>query len=853
MMDKTPDSLRAFQKLTRDYALQGKNIVLQAPTGAGKTQAAIQPGLMGFERETGAYPQQMIYGTPMRSLTNSFLDLYQNIARSRLKWLNNEWQPTIQTGEQPEDNLFTGQIIFATVDQMLASFLGIPYGVRSSLDNINSGAFMGSYLVFDEFHLYPTQQMMLTVIAMLKLVEGISRFTLMTATSSRVLLNALEQHLGATIIADAPDTSVTEGLFSDIEHLKDQNRIWSAHEEPLNGQHVKAALDDFETVLCVCNTVDRAQTVYRELMKSGIPADVDYKLLHSRFYQADRQHNERAVLSWLGKKNDESYTPQDGKRKVIIATQVVEVGLDISAQVLLTEAAPASSLIQRAGRCARGGGVGYVRVHQPPADENNQPNYAPYLDDGLLEVCQRTWASLTSDDFGNGLGVTLRYEGEQKLINEAHAEHDKALVDGLGKKIETRIDEIIGCMRSHDRGKVPSLIRKNSSTRLYIKADLKHSDLTERHYELDGFSVSQGRIAREMEAYQETVQADYYIAAGQVMTTEETEADFQSKPQYKWELLREPKDVWGNWLFAVHPAAISYDLECGLSWQPEANNPAQESPKVPRKPYEPIAYDPDTYVQHISGLMQAYEKKNSAKGYPLSLREMYHYALMQTARRIDPQITWETLDRYIRLMLALHDVGKLNQTWQDWAQARHKLFTEYYPDAAASVPADGTPLAHTVKGKQKFSTEADHEAFEADFFKRFRGKRGPHAVESAEAARSIIMYVVGNDPRWYGIISTAICHHHTPSADSIRDQFVLVRNGRQAIIEGLAACGFDPAEAEHLGSLANDNFRLPAKILRNGISTTLPQYSNFFSGFMYLLFVRLLRLADQRSSEYIHG
>lgn len=46
----------------------------------------------------------------------------------------------------------------------------------------------------------------------------------------------------------------------------------------------------------------------------------------------------------------------------MISTQVIEAGLDRSFDVLVTEAAPASALIQRAGRVARYGGQGEVFV-----------------------------------------------------------------------------------------------------------------------------------------------------------------------------------------------------------------------------------------------------------------------------------------------------------------------------------------------------------------------------------------------------------------------------------------------------------------------------------------------------------
>src|SRR5690606_9258563 len=96
--------------------------------------------------------------------------------RAKQKAWKPEWKPTVQTGETPDDPLFEGRVIFCTVDQMLASFLNIPYSLPKKLDNINAGAMIGSALIFDEFHLYSQREMMLTVLAMLKMLQGLSHF-----------------------------------------------------------------------------------------------------------------------------------------------------------------------------------------------------------------------------------------------------------------------------------------------------------------------------------------------------------------------------------------------------------------------------------------------------------------------------------------------------------------------------------------------------------------------------------------------------------------------------------------------------------------------------------------------------
>ncbi len=92
------------------------------------------------------------------------------------------------------------------------------------------------------------------------------------------------------------------------------------------------------TTLVVLNTVERAQGLYSAL---GKYADFPRLLVHARF----RAHERRALNQAL----------TAGEPRIIVATQAVEAGIDLSARTLFTELAPWSSLVQRFGRCNRHG------------------------------------------------------------------------------------------------------------------------------------------------------------------------------------------------------------------------------------------------------------------------------------------------------------------------------------------------------------------------------------------------------------------------------------------------------------------------------------------------------------------
>jgi CRISPR-associated endonuclease/helicase Cas3 len=100
--------------------------------------------------------------------------------------------------------------------------------------------------------------------------------------------------------------------------------------------------------LVVVNRVSRARDIYTALTAAGkkgkqtLPSVYDPErvaLIHSRFRPIDRDRHARLLLG-------------DGDR-IVIATQAIEAGVDVSARLLVTELAPWSSLVQRMGRCNR--------------------------------------------------------------------------------------------------------------------------------------------------------------------------------------------------------------------------------------------------------------------------------------------------------------------------------------------------------------------------------------------------------------------------------------------------------------------------------------------------------------------
>jgi len=165
--------------------------------------------------------------------------------------------------------------------------------------------------------------------------------------------------------------------------------VLKAHVEQEPGEHGRVTL-------AVCNTVDDASLLYAAIRHRAKDRSTELKLIHSRFRGLERAGWSETFLRRAA--------CTKGADRIIVATQVVEAGVDISAGVVVTQLAPWSSLVQRFGRCARYGGSGCVVVVDRKLSEKR---CAPY-DAGELEA-----AADALGDLGEvGLAALEEFEGE---------------------------------------------------------------------------------------------------------------------------------------------------------------------------------------------------------------------------------------------------------------------------------------------------------------------------------------------------------------------------------------------------------------------------------------------------------
>jgi CRISPR-associated endonuclease/helicase Cas3 len=288
---------------TRGTATEGfRDYVAHAPEG----EAALVHG-------TSEYELRGMQSNPPTSLAGK--DFIPDDAEARLFALG----------------LWTKRYFSATVDQFL-SFIEHGYGGLCLLPALADAA-----VVFDEVHSYDRQMWN-------ALISFLRNFDVPVLCMTATLPPTRRAEL-AELLRVFPDEAERTDL-ADLEESEchPRYRIESVAGEAEAFEQVVAEVRAGRRVLWVVNTVKRCQALARRLSKQldGVLA------YHSRFKLEDRQHRHRDTVDAF-----RAPTETEPKPAIAVTTQVCEMSLDLDADVLVTEHAPISSLVQRFGRTNR--------------------------------------------------------------------------------------------------------------------------------------------------------------------------------------------------------------------------------------------------------------------------------------------------------------------------------------------------------------------------------------------------------------------------------------------------------------------------------------------------------------------
>lgn len=345
------------------------SVFIEIPTGDGKTEAAL---LWAGNNLKNKYTK-VIYTLPTRVSSNKmYVRLKKGVGTNETALIHSDAKFILEE-EFPENGdeqklaleyylrkFFFLPLTIGTIDSFLVRFL---HSGRWDVSRFN---LQNSLIIVDEIHSYNPRLLGFLLKVLEKLTNSGNKFALMSASMPNIIKEKFQEHLKFQTIGGI---SQEKALFE-----KSPGFIEKYPESLIEA--LNEVIDEWEkgkNVLVICNTIREAKSFYKQLKRHfGNNYSENLVLYHSEYTHLDRRLKEDEIyfrlgeMEWSKLKSEKiivnnslsefrkiMHPKMHKKPFILIATQVVEVSLDIDFDILFTERAPIDALIQRFGRVNR--------------------------------------------------------------------------------------------------------------------------------------------------------------------------------------------------------------------------------------------------------------------------------------------------------------------------------------------------------------------------------------------------------------------------------------------------------------------------------------------------------------------
>ncbi len=449
--------------------LNRQNIVLVAPTGSGKTEFALM-----WAKDNG---KKLLYTLPLRVALN---DLFVRFATDEklpyfggrgedvgilhstafMEFLKEEKEGEELSVESKlnSSKLFSYPILLSTPDQIFLTSLKY-YGS----DKVIS-IYPVSSIVIDEIQAY-NPEMAAIIIKTLEIIKSLNgNILVITATFPPYFKPFFEKrNFGEDSVIDLQNEKwinlrnrIKNYNFKRHKIRLNDGTLFSYEQSKENGNfELKINEDSFKeihkilnegrdkNVLIIVNNVGKAIELFKRIESDSQNLSVNkgnLHLLHSRLIEKRKNKTIKDVkekLCTLKNKRENGKLITESDRLVLVSTQIVEASVDVDFDILITEASPIDSQIQRWGR-----------IYRNRDKEGDYKDAAPNViiftgtDKGTKAVYDTRVIEKSLEILKRNESVELHYEKEREMIEKTFEEkiNGKSLKEIYVEEIEKNLE-----------------------------------------------------------------------------------------------------------------------------------------------------------------------------------------------------------------------------------------------------------------------------------------------------------------------------------------------------------------------------------------------------------------------------